>query len=75
MCMKLLIVLKLKQSNFGIILLSCIVGIVIISSDHPLDFHDKILSLLATNLKYLIIGLNTNQLCVPSSSKWLLPIK
>ena len=40
-------------------LLSYVVGIVIISADNPLDFYDKILSLMATNIKYLIIGWNT----------------
>ena len=53
-----------------------VVGGVMVSSDNPLDFYDKILlSLAVAVLKYLCIGWNTNQFCALSSSKWLLPRK
>ena len=62
--------------NEGLMVLFGVVGALILSSDNPLDFHDKIiLSLSLAALKYLCIGWNTNQFCLPSSSKWLLPRK
>ena len=58
------------KSNEGLRILLFVVGGLILSSDNPLDFHDKILLLLAVAvLKYLCIGWNTNQFCVTSSSK------
>ena len=36
-----------------------VVGGLIVSSDNPVDFHDKIWSELPTLLKYLYIGWNT----------------
>ena len=43
--------------------------------DNPLDCHDKIDNVLVINLKHFFSGWNTTWFCVPSSSKWLLPIK
>ena len=58
------------KSNEGLRILLDVVGGLILSSDNPLDFHDKIiLGLSLAVLKYLCIGWNTNQFCVPSSSK------
>ena len=60
--------------NEGLRNLLDVLGGLILSSDNPLDFHDKIiLGLSLAVLKYLCICWNTNQFCVPSSSKWLLP--
>ena len=49
----------LIYSSFGAKMLLFIVGDLITSSNNPLDFHDKILLVLAIFLKYLLnIGLN-----------------
>ena len=46
-----------------------------LSLDNPLYFHSEIYFVLAISLKYLYIVWNTKSICVPSSSKWLLPLK
>ena len=50
-------------------------GILIASSDNPLDFHYTIWLGLASTFKYLLISWNTGQFWVTSSSKWLWLLK
>ena len=62
-----------RQSINGERLLSDVEGGLMLSSNNPLDFHSKIYICISNH--YKISGWNTKRFCVPSSSKWLLPLQ
>ena len=71
------------KSNEGLNILLDVAGCLILSFDNPSDLHKicyeiwykMLLFLVLAILEYFCIGWSTNQFCVPSPSKWLLPRK